>query len=164
MYTMLWQEKGADRWDRFESEEEVKTKLREIENHPDSYALGDVWIFSPKADEFACTGEDFLEEEEDYPIIITDEQAMEIAQTAYDLRGYGIPFSTGYYMIFEDKNNQVNIDINKERDTTNREYFAVYVSFGDDESEYRYTDCIDVQKLRDLILEIAHDCATSAED
>lgn len=59
MYTMLWTENGADKWDRFSSAKEVREKLTEIENNEEASPLGDVWIFPPKADDIAVTGEDF---------------------------------------------------------------------------------------------------------
>lgn len=162
MYTILWLENGLDRWDRFESQEEIKNKLKEIEKHPDTCPLGDIWIFPPTADTLAFTGEDFLNtEEEDTPILITKNQAMEIAQLACELKGYGILASTGYFQIFKNKEQEVTIDINKEKDTTNREYFAVYISFSHGDSKYSYTESLNKDELCRLILEIAQDCANT---
>lgn len=65
MYTVLWIEKDEneishDRWDRFETEEEVREKLVEIDNDPNACCIGDVWIFGPEADKYAEAGDEFL--------------------------------------------------------------------------------------------------------
>lgn len=52
MYTVLWQEAGSDRWDRFESKEEIIELLSELSKNPD-VCIYDVWVFSPEADDYA---------------------------------------------------------------------------------------------------------------
>ena len=52
MYTVLWQEAGQDKWDRLKTKEEVEILLDELQENPD-VCEGDVWIFKPKADEYA---------------------------------------------------------------------------------------------------------------
>lgn len=54
MWTVLWQEKDEDRWDRFETEEEVRKLIDQLSENPD-VCICDIWIFSPKADEYAYT-------------------------------------------------------------------------------------------------------------
>ena len=54
MYTVLWQEGNNDKWDRFETEEEVRKLIDQLSENPD-VCVGDIWIFSPKADEYAYT-------------------------------------------------------------------------------------------------------------
>lgn len=64
MYTVIWiDNNGNDRWDRFETSEEVN-ELLDKENIREE----DTWIFSPKADDYATTGDMFPEddEEDDY--------------------------------------------------------------------------------------------------
>lgn len=51
MYTVLWREGNNDKWDRFETREEVENLLDSLEKNPD-VCEGDVWIFEPKADEY----------------------------------------------------------------------------------------------------------------
>lgn len=68
MYTVIWQETGVnkwdgrevsiDRWDRFETKEEVKEHLAMLEASG-SVCLGDVWIFPPQADDLAIEGDHF---------------------------------------------------------------------------------------------------------
>lgn len=62
MYTVLWQENGQDHWDRCEDEDEVNDLLHTIANTPNTCPLGDVWIFQPKADDYAVTGDTLIEE------------------------------------------------------------------------------------------------------
>ena len=52
MYTVLWQENSQDRWDRFETSEEVMVLLTKLEQNPD-VCENDVWIFNPNADDYA---------------------------------------------------------------------------------------------------------------
>ena len=52
MYTVLWQENSQDRWDRFETSEEVMVLLTELEQNPD-VCENDVWILNPDADDCA---------------------------------------------------------------------------------------------------------------
>lgn len=54
MYTVVWQDNGQDRWDRFETQEAVRHLLHELSENP-NVCIGDVWIFAPEADEYACT-------------------------------------------------------------------------------------------------------------
>lgn len=58
MYTVIWQEGGQDRWDRFKTKKEVLKKLAEIDETPEASPLGDVWVFPPKADDFAFAGDE----------------------------------------------------------------------------------------------------------
>ena len=59
MYTILWQEEGKDRWDRVKSKAEVYNLLDDIRNNPDACPIGDVWIFSHQADDYASAGDEF---------------------------------------------------------------------------------------------------------
>lgn len=59
MYTIIWMEKGQDRWDRLRTKKEVLEKLREIERTPEACSVGDVWIFHPEADKYASAGDEF---------------------------------------------------------------------------------------------------------
>lgn len=52
MYTILWRENDADKWDRLETREEVEKLLDELAKNTD-VCEGDIWIFEPKADDFA---------------------------------------------------------------------------------------------------------------
>ena len=55
MYTVLWIDTdGNDRWERCESEKEV-CELLDREDIREE----DTWIFMPKADDFAVTGDIF---------------------------------------------------------------------------------------------------------
>ena len=57
MYTVLWIDaEGSDRWERCESEEEVNELLNREDIREE-----DTWIFLPKADDFAVTGDIFGE-------------------------------------------------------------------------------------------------------
>ena len=57
MYTVLWIDtEGNDRWERCESEEEVNELLNREDIREE-----DTWIFLPKADDFAVTGDIFGE-------------------------------------------------------------------------------------------------------
>lgn len=58
MYTVLWRENDKDRWDRFETREDVEKLLDELSENPD-VCIGDVWIFEPKADEYAVNYSEF---------------------------------------------------------------------------------------------------------
>lgn len=60
MYTVLWTDKNGDRWDRLETKEEVIDLLKEIEADENASPLGDVWVYGPKADEYAETGESYI--------------------------------------------------------------------------------------------------------
>ncbi len=60
MYTVIWREGDIDKWDRFATKEEVMELLQQIDNNPDACCIGDVWVFSPEADEHALTGSDFI--------------------------------------------------------------------------------------------------------
>lgn len=59
MYTVFWQEAGADRWDRLESEEDVSGLMERLAQNSD-VCVGDVWVFTPEADNFAKDGTDYL--------------------------------------------------------------------------------------------------------
>ena len=57
MYTVLWIDaEGNDRWERCESKEEVNELLAREDIREE-----DTWIFHPKADDFAVTGDIFEE-------------------------------------------------------------------------------------------------------
>ena len=87
-------------------------------------------------------------------MIITRDEAMEIAREAAELDGYGVLCSTGYYVIYSES---IAVDICKQKDERDgNEYFSVYASFEHGgEGEWRSTDTIDVNQLVDLILETA---------
>ena len=91
-------------------------------------------------------------------MIITRDEAMEIAKEAAELDGYGVLCSTGYYVVYDnDENESIAVDICKQRDVWgSNEYFAVYASFDDDEGEWRSTDTLDINELADLIFETAY--------
>lgn len=63
MYTVIWTENSADRWDRFETADEVVNLLKELERK--DVCVGDVWIFKPNADNYASAGDEFLNEKEE---------------------------------------------------------------------------------------------------
>ncbi len=63
MYTLIWQEDNQDKWDRLETKTEVIDKLKEIEANENASPIGDVWIFAPKADDYAFAGDEFLSNE-----------------------------------------------------------------------------------------------------
>lgn len=52
MYTVLWRENDNDKCDRFETKEEVKNLIDELEKNPD-VCENDIWIFTPEADNHA---------------------------------------------------------------------------------------------------------------
>lgn len=52
MYTILWREGNHDRWDRLETEEEVRKLLDQLAENSE-VSEGDIWIFSPEADKYA---------------------------------------------------------------------------------------------------------------
>lgn len=62
MYTVIWQELNGndymDRWDSFETEEEVKELLNKLAEDP-NVCEHDVLIFTPEADNYAV-GYDIL--------------------------------------------------------------------------------------------------------
>ena len=59
MYTIIWTENGKDRWDRVESKTEVYALLGKIMDNHEACPIGDVWIFSPQADNYATAGDEF---------------------------------------------------------------------------------------------------------
>ena len=59
MYTIIWTEEGHDKWDRVKSKAEVHALLDKIRDNPAACPVGDVWIFSPKADDYASAGDEF---------------------------------------------------------------------------------------------------------
>lgn len=59
MYTINWRENSQDRWDRLETKEEVMELLVELATH-ENVEIGDIWIFSPKADDFAKAGDEWI--------------------------------------------------------------------------------------------------------
>ena len=58
MYTVIWTEDGKDRWDRFETKEEVKELLNTLEDT--NVCIEDIWVFSYEADDYAVTGDIFI--------------------------------------------------------------------------------------------------------
>lgn len=54
MWTVLWRENDQDRWDRYDSKEEVLRLLDQLRENP-NVCEDDTWIFPPKADECALT-------------------------------------------------------------------------------------------------------------
>lgn len=62
MYTVLWRENDNDKWDRFETKEEVRNLLNELENNPDVCERY-VWIFTPNSDNYAFDYDSFIEED-----------------------------------------------------------------------------------------------------
>ena len=54
MWTVLWKDGEIDRWDRFETEDEVRELLDKLAENPD-VCEGDAWIFPPAADDLALT-------------------------------------------------------------------------------------------------------------
>ncbi len=63
MWTVIWLEDEMDKWDRFETKEQVMKLMKELKENP-YVCEEDVWIFPPKSDEYAMTGDRFLETEE----------------------------------------------------------------------------------------------------
>ena len=58
MYTVLWTEGLADKWGRFETEEEVRSLLSKLKEK-DDVCYDEIWIFNPTADEFAVNPDMF---------------------------------------------------------------------------------------------------------
>lgn len=58
MYTVIWQENGVDKWDRLRTKEEVRDLLTQLEAGG-NVCIGDVWIFTPEADQRAIEGNRF---------------------------------------------------------------------------------------------------------
>lgn len=58
MYTVIWQENGCDKWDRLRTKEEVRDLLTRLEADG-IVCVGDVWIFTPEADQHAIEGDRF---------------------------------------------------------------------------------------------------------
>ena len=58
MYTVLWRENKQDKWDRFETEEEVAELLDELQENPD-VCEGDVLIFTPPAEDYCIDFDSF---------------------------------------------------------------------------------------------------------
>lgn len=56
MWTVMWVENGADKWDRFETENDVRNLMEELKENFDVYEE-DIWIFPPKSDDYAMTGD-----------------------------------------------------------------------------------------------------------
>lgn len=54
MWTVLWVDNGRDRWDRFETKEEVEELIKKITENP-NVCETDAWIFPPKSDDYALT-------------------------------------------------------------------------------------------------------------
>lgn len=59
MYTVLWQEKGKDKWERLETREGVINLLKSLKKNP-HVCEDDIWIFNPKADDCATDYEGFM--------------------------------------------------------------------------------------------------------
>ncbi len=58
MYTVLWIEGIYDKWNRFETEEEVRSLLSELREN-ENVCYDGIWIFNPTADEFAVNPDMF---------------------------------------------------------------------------------------------------------
>ena len=58
MYTELWIEGIYDKWNRFETEEEVRSLLSELREN-ENVCYDGIWIFNPTADEFAVNPDMF---------------------------------------------------------------------------------------------------------
>ena len=87
-------------------------------------------------------------------MMITREQAMEIAQDAMENAGYDITEYAGYYPIWrddEDPENNWAVAINKEM-FDGDSYFAVYTSSNYDEGCWDYTDNLDINELVDVLM------------
>ena len=52
-WTAIWTEDGQDRWERFETRDEVADLVERLDRDPD------LWIFSPEADDYAVAGDEF---------------------------------------------------------------------------------------------------------
>lgn len=53
MYTVLWKENNNDRWDRFESIEELISLLNSLKENP-NVCESDIRVLLPEADEYYC--------------------------------------------------------------------------------------------------------------
>lgn len=62
MWTVLWLESEKDRWDRFETKDDVMDLMERLKEKSD-VCEEDIWIFPPKSDEYAMTGDMFIEKE-----------------------------------------------------------------------------------------------------
>lgn len=58
MYTVLWIEGIYGKWNRFETEEEVRSLLSELREN-ENVCYDGIWIFNPTADEFAVNPDMF---------------------------------------------------------------------------------------------------------
>ena len=58
MYTVLWIEGIYDKWNRFETEEEVRSLLSELRAN-ENVCYDGILIFNPTADEFAVNPDMF---------------------------------------------------------------------------------------------------------
>lgn len=63
MWTVIWLEYGKDKWDRFETKDDVRDLMEELKENS-GVCEEDVWIFPPKAEDYVITGDMFLETEE----------------------------------------------------------------------------------------------------
>lgn len=59
MYTMLWTWGNEDKWDRFDTMEEVKEKYKELVEDP-NVCEDDILVFKPEAEDYSIEGEDIL--------------------------------------------------------------------------------------------------------
>ena len=91
-------------------------------------------------------------------VTITRQDALEIAQEAYEDDNYDITNYTGYYVIAASEDvedyNDIAIAINKDEDGK----YAIYISpmYEDDGCEWAFTNTLDVDELADKIMEIAY--------
>ncbi len=90
---------------------------------------------------------------------ISKKEAMEIAETAASIQGFGTLCLTGYHTVWKSDtdDDDVAIDICKKKDDDGVEYYSVYVSPLYDDCDYRYTKSLDTNELCNLILEIVQD-------
>ena len=93
-------------------------------------------------------------------ITITWDDALEIAEQAYEDDNYDIECFTGYYIIAEDNDDNVAIAINKDEDG----YYCIYVCSLEDYSEWEHTDTLSIYELADKIMEIAYAWSNKDDD
>lgn len=54
MWTLLWIDKGFDKWDRFNNLVEVEEVINNLKENP-YVCENDIWIFPPESDENAMS-------------------------------------------------------------------------------------------------------------
>ena len=81
---------------------------------------------------------------------LAQEDARGIALNAMELKTCSVLDSTGYYCIYEDDDNSVEVNINKDDG-----YFAVFICNSSDETEWYFTEELDVDELITLLMELS---------